>query len=66
MAMAMTRPGPNGGVSEIQTMNTSFTKQGGSARAVRSSATFTVTLGDLPDDLEFPGDGLVSASRRSV
>jgi hypothetical protein len=34
------------------------------ARAVRSSATFTVALGDLPDDFELPGDGLVSASRR--
>jgi hypothetical protein len=34
------------------------------ARVVRSSATFTVALGDLPDDLELPGDGLVLASRR--
>jgi hypothetical protein len=34
------------------------------ARAVRLLATFTVALDDLPDDLELPGDGLVSASRR--
>jgi hypothetical protein len=36
----------------------------GAARVVRSPATFTVALGDLPDDLELPGDGLVSASQR--
>jgi hypothetical protein len=33
---------------------------------VSSPATFTVALGDLPDDPELPGDGLVSASRRGV
>jgi hypothetical protein len=30
----------------------------------RSTATFTVAIGDLPDDLELSGDGFVSATWR--
>jgi hypothetical protein len=30
----------------------------------RSMTTFTVAVGDLPDDLELSGDGFVSATRR--
>jgi hypothetical protein len=29
----------------------------------RSMATSTIVVGDLPDDLELSGDGMVSASR---